>query len=46
MLDQAQYIEQLLQKFNMSNCKPANTPLESNLCFDNSSGDQHNLPEA
>ncbi|MDD9372396.1 MAG: reverse transcriptase domain-containing protein, partial [Acidimicrobiales bacterium] len=28
-LDQKQYIEQLLVKFNMTDCKPATTPMES-----------------
>ena len=30
-LDQEQYVDELLLRFNMTDCKPVNTPMESNL---------------
>lgn len=33
-LDQENYINQLLSRFNMENCKPVSTPIEPNLQFD------------
>ncbi|XP_050315536.1 uncharacterized protein LOC126750078 [Anthonomus grandis grandis] len=34
LLDQEQYINQVLDRFNMGDCKPVNTPMEKGLCFD------------
>lgn len=33
-LDQEHYINHLLERFNMSECKPVGTPMDKNACFD------------
>lgn len=44
-LDQENYIDQILKKFNMSECKSVSTPMNTDICIDKveSVGDQ-NLP--
>lgn len=32
-LDQEQYINLVLEKFTMSECKPEGTPMDKNVCF-------------
>lgn len=43
-LDQEQYIDQLLVKFNMLNCKEANTPMELKLNIENNNVNDTNIP--
>lgn len=35
-MDQESYINQVLQRFNMTDCKSVSTPMDSNICFDDS----------
>lgn len=43
-LDQEKYIDQLLDKFNMSNCKVASTPMECKLEMDKSDYCEQEIP--
>lgn len=44
-LDQENYIEQILRKVNMTDCKSVSTPMESNICFDEIKNEpDENLP--
>lgn len=43
-LDQEQYVEQLLEKFNMSNCKVASTPMECKLDIDKAETCDDSIP--
>lgn len=40
-LDQSEYIKSVLKKFNMSNCNPCHTPLETNLDFKKLNSKEH-----
>lgn len=44
-LDQSAYIKTVLNKFNMQNCNPVNTPLETKVNYEElNSNDTHNVP--
>lgn len=43
-LDQEQYVEQLLENFNMKNCKVASTPMECKLDIEKTESCDTNLP--
>lgn len=44
-LDQETYIDQILKKFNMSECKSVDTPMDKNVCLENSNNTcNENIP--